>query len=192
MNTGNSRGWARSPQSVALIAAALAISSILGTSFLLIQHFRPSVSSLEHPTQPLTDDQARAQVVDPAKRIVTAAQLREVTGGYILMSCRDAHDPPYQGAVYLTFELPGAGDSDALVYLRRIGEVLIADGWSQGAPPNEHLFGHTLTKDGVTVIFYRNSERGNVGTMQLYGECRNTSDHTGDATGWTDVTGQLR
>jgi hypothetical protein len=43
---------------VALIAAALAVSLILGTSFLPIQHFRPSISSLEHPAQPLTDDQA--------------------------------------------------------------------------------------------------------------------------------------
>lgn len=182
---------ARWPWSVALIAAALTLSLLLGTAFLLVSHLRPSARAIDHPAAPLTDGQTMAQVMGPAKEIVTVAQLQTATAGYLLMSCRNAHDPPYQGAVFLDFRLPTASNGDTLVYLRRVRDALVANGWSEGLPPNRHLSGHALDKAGVTAIFYQNPDQANFGTMQLYGECRNTTDHTGDRSGWTDVTGQL-
>jgi len=192
MNVSSSRRWVDSPSSVALIAAALAVSLISGTGFLLIAHLRPPVSSLDRPAQPLTDSQTMAQVMEPAKEIVAIAQLQAPTGGYILMSCRDLHDPPYQGAVYLNFRFPVAGKADTLAYLEKMGNALVANGWTEGPPPNEHAFGQTLKKNGVTAIFYQNADQANFGTVQLYGECRNTTDHANDSTAWTDVTSQLR
>jgi hypothetical protein len=192
MNTSNSLHWAHSRQSVALIAAALAMSLILGTGFLLIQYFRPPVGSLDHPAQPLTDTQAMAQVMRPAREITTTAQLQAATGGYLLMSCTDLHHPPYQGAVFMNFQLPSAGKNDMLLYFRKIADALVANGWTEGLPPNQHLLGHTLTKHGVTAIFYPNPDRASFGIMQLYGECRDMTDHANDTSAWTDITGQLR
>lgn len=192
MNVSSSRRWVDSASSVALIAAALAVSLISGTAFLLITHLRPLVSSLDRPAQPLTDSQTLAQVMEPAKEIVAIAQLQAPTGGYILMSCRDLHDPPYQGEVYLNFRFPVAGKADTLAYLEQMGNALVANGWTEGLPPNQHALGQTLKKNGVTAIFYQNADQANYGTVQLYGECRNTTDHANDSTAWTDVTSQLR
>ena len=177
---------------MALTAAALGMSLILGTTFLLIEHFRPAGGSFDHPGQPLTDSQTMAQVVEPAKHIVGIAELQAATAGYMLVSCRDQHDPPYQGAVHLTFQIPTTTKADALVYLQKIAATLVADGWTEGVPPNRHLFGHALSKSGVSAIFYQNPDQPNFGTMQLDGECRNTTDHADDSTAWTDVTSQLR
>ncbi len=192
MNVSNSRRRVDPPLWVALIAAALAMSLILGASYLLIQHLHPSAGSIDHPAQPLTDSQTMAQVVEPAKEIVAVAQLQEATGGYVFMSCRDLHDPPYQGAVYMNFKLPTVTKTDTLVYLREIGDALVANGWTEGLASNQHLFGHTVKKDGVIAIFYQNPDQANYGSMQLYGECRNTTDHANDSTTWTDVTSALR
>jgi hypothetical protein len=181
-------GWARSPRTVALISAALIMSLLLATAFLLVDHFRPSTGVLDHPAQPLSDRQAMAQVVEPAKEIVAIAQLKGSTGGYLLESCRDLQHPPYQGAVYMTFDLPTADTGDALVYLQKMAGTLVADGWTEGLPPNQHQFGHTLTRNGITAIVYRDPDQPKVAAMQVYGECRNTTDHAADPTGWTDIT----
>ena len=192
MNDGSSRRGINSPQSVTLIAVALGISLVLGTAFVLIEHFRPSVSALDRPAQPLTDGQTMAQVMEPAKQIVAVARLQAATGGYTLMSCRNLHDPPYQGEVYLNFRLPGTSKADTIAYLDEVSDALRAAGWAEGLPENQHLFGHTLTKNRVTAIFYPNADQANFATMQIYGECRNTTDHTNDSTAWTDVTDELR
>ena len=176
---------------MALTAAALGMSLVLGTAFLLIQHFRPAVGSLDHPAHPMTDSQTMAQVLEPAKQIVGIAQLRAATAGYMLMSCRNLRDPPYQGAVYLDFQMSTTTKGEAPVYLQKIADTLVADGWTEGLPPNQHPFGHTVLKNGVTAIFYQNPDQPSFGTMQLYGECRNSNDHARDSTAWTDVTNQL-
>jgi hypothetical protein len=92
----------------------------------------------------------------------------------------------------MNFQLPSAGKNDMLLYFRKIADALVADGWTEGLPPNQHLLGHTLTKHGVTAIFYPNPDRASFGIMQLYGECRDMTDHANDTSAWTDITGQLR
>lgn len=191
MDAGDSRRWAPPPWMVPTLAAALTMSLLLATAFLLVDHFRQSAGPLDHPAHPLTDRQAMAQVLEPAREIVAIAQLRGATGGYLLMSCRDSHDPPYQGAAWVDFRLPTGGTEDARVYLQNMAEALVADGWTEGLPPNQHQFGHTLDKNGVIAIVYRNPDRPNFATMQIYGECRNTTDHAADQTGWTDITPML-
>ncbi len=68
---------------------------------------------------------------------------------------------------------------------------MTARGWTEGLPPNRHPGGRTFTRDGVTVIYFRNDDRSNRATMQIYGECRNVTDHRTDTTGWVDVTAAL-
>jgi hypothetical protein len=172
----------------ALIAAALVVSVALGACFLLIQALRPSVDdALNHPDHPLSDDQARAQVVEQARQIDAVGHLQRASGGYTFISCKNESDPPYQGAVYLTFDLP----SDAVAYFEDLAAALVARGWREGSPPSRDMPGKTLSKDGVTAIFNRNGDSLRIGTVRLYGECRDVNDHRRDTTAWVDITDQL-
>ncbi len=187
---GRRGGWLRSNQIRALIVAALAVSLLLGGAFLLVERLHSTASDvLEHPANPVTDDQSKAQVVEPAKQIVTLTGLQTVSAGYLLMSCTNRDDPPYQGAIYLTFSLPAPARADT--YFPGLVATLIDHGWTEGLPPNNHAFGSTLTKNGVTVIIYRQDDSPGLGILRIYGQCRNTNDHRRDTTGWVDITGDV-
>jgi hypothetical protein len=180
----------RSPGVRALIFAALAMSLLLGGAFLLVGKLHSSPSdSLDHPVNPVSDDQSEAQVVEPAKHIVTRAGLQTTSAGYLLMSCKDRKDPPYQGAIYLNFAVPAAVGADK--YFPSIAETLVTDGWVEGLPQDNHVFGRALSKDAVTAIVYRDSDDPNVGVLRMYGQCRNMNDHRNDTTGWIDITGEF-
>jgi hypothetical protein len=170
-------------RSVVLLLLALTTAVAAGLVFLVL---RSHGNALDHPAHPLNDEQARAQVVEPAKQIVVVAKLQDAVGGYILMSCKNQTDPPYQGAIYLTFDLPKSLD-----YFDQIAATMVAHGWQKGLPPSQYLFGATVYKDGVTAILYRDPDRRTSGIMKMYGECRNTANHRNDTTGWTDITDQL-
>ncbi|WP_197498852.1 MULTISPECIES: hypothetical protein [unclassified Mycobacterium] len=188
---GGKRGKSlRSKQIRALIAVALALSLLLGAAILMIDrlHSTPA-DALDHPASPVSDDQSRTQVVQSARNVVAAAALRTASAGYSLMSCKNRDDPPYQGAVYLTFSVPAAPRAD--MYFARIAATLTDHGWTEGLPPNNHAFATTFTKDAVTVIVYRHDDEPNVGVLRVYGECRNMTDHRADATAWTDITGEF-
>lgn len=180
----------RTRQVRAAIAAALAIPLLLGGVFLLVDRFHSSPDDyLDNPANPINDDQAQAQVVEPAKQIVSVAGLHTTSAGYLLMSCRNRADPPYQGAIYLTFALPAGVRAD--VYLGKTAAVLASHGWAEGLPPSTDAFGKTLSKDDVTAIISRHGDDDRLGVLRLYGQCRNTSDHRNDTTAWSDITGQL-
>ncbi len=173
-----------------LIAATLAVSLLLGGAFLVIDRFHSTPADvLDHPTDPINDDQSRAQVVESAKQIVALTGLRTASAGYVLMSCKDRDNPPYQGAIYLTFALPPATRADT--YLPGVGATLIGHGWAEGLPPNNHPFAKTLSKDGVTVIIYRQEDEPSLGVLRIYGQCRNMTDHRHDTTTWVDITEQV-
>jgi hypothetical protein len=173
------------PRSAALLIGALAISLILGTGFLLINDRHADSPNLSG--EPLTDAKAAEQVVDAARQIVTVAKLQQPAGGYRFVSCRNANEPPYQAAIYMSFRLPSA---NSVKYLGDVAAAMVAHGWTEASSVGEH-FGRKLTKSGVTSIFYRNADDPDFATMRLYGECRNTTDHRNDNPVWTEVTAQL-
>jgi hypothetical protein len=105
------------------------------------------------------------------------------------MSCTNADDPPYQGAIYLNFDVPGAMDTPR--YFGSIAAAMTTKGWTEAMRPSGHPGGRTFTRNGVTVIYFRDTDQDDRATMQIYGECRVTTDHRADATGWVDVTGSL-
>jgi hypothetical protein len=180
---GNRTRRAGPLRSLVLLLGVLAAVVAAGAVFLVVR-MRGDVAN--PPAQPLSDEQTKTQVIEPAKQIVTVADLRGASGGYILMSCRNEADPPYQGEIYATFDLPTSVD-----YFDRVAAAMVPRGWHKGLPPNQYLFGTTLYKDGVTVILYRDPDRRTSGVMKVYGECRNTANHRNDSTGWTDITDQL-
>jgi hypothetical protein len=178
----SSGGWIRSPQSLALLWAALAMSLVLGAGFLVVTA-RPPTAPSQH-AEPLSDAQAVEQVVNSAKQIVAAAQLQDATGGYAFVSCTNEDEPPYQVALYMSFRLP---HNDWVRYLHDVAAAMIADGWADSPAMAEH-FGQKLTRDGVTSVFHRSLVDRRVATMRVYGECRNTADHRDDNPAWTEVS----
>jgi len=181
----------RSRPAVLLIAAALSLSLILAVSFVVLHMFREMRGAAVEPVaNPLTDEQSKTQVLEPARDNVAAGNLRGVSGTYLLMSCESNDDPPYQGAVYLNFDVPGVMETPK--FFGSVATAMTTHGFREGQPPNRHPGGRTLTRNGVTVIFYRNDDTSTRGTMQIYGECRNVTDHRQDPTGWVDITAALR
>jgi hypothetical protein len=149
-----------------------------------------ATDAVEHPSGTATDEQTKTEVVEQARRLVAIARLQQPTASYLLMSCKDRDDPPYQGAVYLTFTL--AADARPDEYFQTIAAAMVAHGWSAGLPPNQRLFGKSLSKDGVTAILYQDGDSANHGIARVYGRCRDMNDHRNDTTGWVDISSQLR
>jgi hypothetical protein len=180
----------RAPRVRALLVAALTVSLLLGGAFLVVSALRPSpLERLDHPGNPVSDDATAAQVVGAAQQIVSLAGLQTKSAGYLLMSCKNQNDPPYQGAIYLTFTLPAGARPDT--YFKTIASTLVSRGWTEGLPPNEHAWGKTVSKDAVTAIIYPHGDDPSLGILRAYGECRDTHDHHKDASGWTDITNQF-
>jgi hypothetical protein len=196
MKAGAGRGaghgqWSRSRWARPVIAAALAVPLVLGGAFLAVDRLHTTPSDVfDHPVNAASDEQTEAQVVESARQIVAAAGLQTTNAGYLLMSCTNRDDPPYQGAIYLTFTLPAGMGPDT--YFPTVAGALEARGWKEGLPPADHTFGKTLTRDAMIAVIYRQDDDSGLGVLRLYGECRNTHDHRNDSTGWVDVTGQLR
>jgi hypothetical protein len=176
--------WLHSTRSAVLALAALATVLAVAAGLLWLSSRRDEQIHLSG--EPMSDAQAAGQVVASAKQIVSAAQLRDATGGYSFVSCKNESEPPYQVTVYMTFRLP---QNNSVKYLNDVAASLVAHGWTPAPVMDEH-FGHKLTKDGVTAMFYRNGGT-EFATMRLYGECRNTGDHRNDNPAWTELTGQL-
>ena len=180
----------RSPAARVLLAGALGSVLFLGGAFLAVGRLHSSAAdAVEHPSHTATDDETKTEVIEQTKSLVAAARLQQPTAGYLLMSCTNRDDPPYQGAVYLTFTLPAEARPDE--YFQTIAAAIVAHGWSAGLPPNQRLFGKSLSKDGVTAILYQDGDSANHGIARVYGRCRDMNDHRNETTGWVDISSQL-
>jgi hypothetical protein len=180
----------RSPATRALIAATSVTALIIGGAYVAIDRLHaPANNAVEHPGPAATDAQTQTEVVEHARDIASITGLRRPTAGYLLMSCKNRDDPPYQGAVYMDFELPP--DIDADHYFRGVADAMAARGWREGLAPNEHMFGRNLSKDGVNAILYPDRDTPLRGVARIYGQCHDISDHRGAKAEWTDVTDRL-
>lgn len=180
----------RSRSSRLLIAAALLMSAVLAVTFIIMHRvYDLRGPAVEAPPNPITDEQAKEQVLGSARQLVGAGKLKAATGTYLLISCSPENVAPYQGSAYLSFDTPSITETPA--YFRQIARSLAARGWTEGLPPGHHPGGHTLVKDGVTAVYYRHPDVPRRAVVQVYGECRNMTDHQSDRTGFLDITGQL-
>lgn len=178
MNSIRLRSWS----TILLIAGGLLIALILGSLLLMRGTGRPPVAAF-------SDDEARQQVLEPARQFVSAGQLKAVNGTYLLLSCASEEKPPYQGAMYVNFDIPSIAETP--VYFRQIAKAMTERGWHEGLPPGHHPGGHTMAKDGVVAYFYRDPDRAGRGLLEIRGECRDTSDHQRDTNGFVDVTAEI-
>jgi len=177
----------RSPAARMLTATTLLTALIVVAAVLTIDWMHSTAAdAVEHPGPAATDGQSETEVVEQAKDIVAIVGLAQPTADYSLVSCKNRDDPPYQGTVYLNFVLPIDVSADA--YFRAAAAALVARGWREGPPPNQHLFGRSQSKDGVSALLYPDRDSSTRGILHMHGQCRNTTDHRGDSSAWVDVT----
>ena len=171
-----------------LLAAALLCSLALGAAFVVV-HRVYDLRGLSRDVVPLSDDQSRRQVVEPARRFINAGSLRVASATYLLESCSAEERPPYRGQAYLLFEVPTITKTRAV--FADLARAMTAQGWKVGTAPGHHPEGWTLAKDGVVAVYYRHPDIPDRGVLQIDGECRNLTDHQLDTTGFVDITGEL-
>lgn len=189
MNDAESSGL-RSPAARALTLVILSTALIVAGVYLAVDRLHAKASdAVEHPGPAATDAQTQTEVVQHARDIVAIAGLRQPTGAYLLMSCKNRDDPPYQGAVYLNFQLPTDVTPDE--YFRTVSATMVAHGWREGPPANQHLFGRNLSKDGINAILYPDRDTSTHGVARVYGQCRDVTDHRGAKADWIDITDRL-
>ncbi|WP_199182821.1 hypothetical protein [Mycobacterium sp. 4858] len=172
----------------ALLTSVLVVAVLLG-GCAPVQEKPPAsgpTNPYEDTAHPMSDDQTRAQVIEPARQIVAAANLDGVSGAFSFASCNDQGDPPFQGTVTLSFLIHG--DPDA--YFQQVRTAMIAHGWSDGAPPGQHYHGATLNKDGVAASISFMPSDHSYGQIILDGQCRNMGNHKGEGQ-WTNINDQL-
>ncbi|WP_231987499.1 hypothetical protein [Mycobacterium sp. E2238] len=160
-----------------VLLQALALLALGGCSFV-----NPHRQDIDHPANPLSDQQTRDQVIEPAKQIAQYAQLQDPAGRFDYSSCNDQGDPPYRGVVSMSFTLPNGqtdgppSTADPNTSFQRIAATMVAHGWNDGPPPDWHSYGRVLNKDGVVAVMTQDPASGR-GKLQLYGECRNMTNH---------------
>lgn len=147
----------------------------------------PHRHDIDHPANPLSDDQAEAQVVDAAKQIAQRVSLPDMYGGFAFESCNDQGTPPYRGVVEMSFKPPGDPDT----FFNQIAATMVAHGWADGPPPGLRPHGKVINQGGVMAVMSSGPNPG-WSRIQLYGECRNMTDHHNDGkTNWVKITDQL-
>ncbi len=140
---------------------------------------------------PMSDDEARAQVVEPTKEIARQAGLQGITGGFSFESCNDQGEPPYRGVTQMNFSLPK--DMEPTKYLEQIATTMVASGWTDGPPPGLRPFGTVIHKGPIMAIMSQDATYKEEGYVQVSGECRNMVDHHNDRkTIAVDITDELR
>lgn len=174
-----------------LIAATQLMCLILGLTFIVLhrKHVHHG-AAVEAPAHPLTDDETKQQAVSAARQFITDGRLKAVEATYLLMSCRTEDEPPYQGSVYVDFDIPPV--TVAPRYLPDLVKAMASRGWTPGLDPNQHPGGQIMTNNGVTALVYRNPDVRGRGVLQVYGECRNVTDHRLDPTGFVEINDLLK
>src|SRR5215510_6591925 len=119
-------GWLRWQRFAVLVLAAL--TTVLAVAAGVLWFSDRSAGEVPLQGEPMTDAQAAGQVLASARQIVSIAELRDASGGYAFVSCKNANEPPYQVTVYMTFRLP---QDNSVKYLRDVGAAMVAHGWAR-------------------------------------------------------------
>jgi hypothetical protein len=132
---------------------------------------------------PISPQQARAEVVDAARDIVTTLHAEVTEALFSYESCNDQGEPPFRGVVGLSLWMPGV-PHDQPANPQTVIKALVADGWSTDSDFISHS--PTLRKNKVNIILNvvprppasvkLNSHVG----VDINGQCRDTFDHRKD------------
>ncbi|PRC50552.1 hypothetical protein C6A85_68805, partial [Mycobacterium sp. ITM-2017-0098] len=95
-------------------------------------------------------EQSRAEVVDAARELVQAAELRITYASFQWEWCNDQGEPPFRGRVDLAWEVP-VGETSPAVSKRIAATAAQQPGWAAGPPPGLQPTGDVVHTGGVMV-----------------------------------------
>jgi hypothetical protein len=153
-----------------------------------------SSASQQSPSKPsfvpMPDPASIQQVIDPAKEFVVLNRLQDVSGSFSWVACGGQDEARYYGEARVYFRMPE--DMDAQRYVGTIAHMMVSHGWMDAPAPGERSFGTLIHTSEVRAIITGGSrDNPETGQIQLLGECRNTTDHRGNATA-VSITDRLR
>jgi hypothetical protein len=146
----------------AFIAAAAAVLTGCGT----MNSLAGEVSN------PMTPEQAKAQVVDAARDVGRIVELPADRAFFSRSSCNDQGESPFRGQVNIFYAVP-ADPVDAGAAFDKIKSQLQAAGWTSDGDFKSH--GTTLKKNSVEAVLYPADASVADVLVILYGECRDTT-----------------
>ncbi|BBY27241.1 hypothetical protein [Mycolicibacterium sediminis] len=126
----------------------------------------------------MSDAQTRAQVVEPAQRLVQSVGLQLRGATFRFSACTDQGVAPFRGLVEMGFTFPPGTVKEA--YVDEIVKAMADDGWSDGAPAGKKPYGRAMHQGEVMALVSPNPDHPDRGIVEIYGECRNAADHSGD------------
>lgn len=139
---------------------------------------------------PMPDPASIQQVLDPAKEFVVLNRLQDVSGSFSWVACGGQDQALYHGEARVYFRMPE--DIDPQRYVGKIAHMMVSHGWMDGPVPGERPFGTLIHTNEVRAIITGGTrDNPETGQIQLLGECRNTTDHRGDASA-VSITDRLR
>jgi hypothetical protein len=150
-----------------LLAAVTALPMFSGCA--MVNKVKDGVSD------PMTPEEAKAQVIAAARDVVKALRLKDVGATFRYEACSDEGKPPYHGLVQIDYaHAPTYEGSQAEV--QAFAEQLRRDGWSSDSGFASHAT--SLARNNVVTLLRPYATNGS-GGIEVRGECRDVTDHRG-------------
>jgi len=125
---------------------------------------------------PMTPEEAKAQVIAAARDVVKTLQLKDVGATFRYEACRDEGKPPYRGLAQIDYtHVPTYEGSQ--VEIAAFVDTLRLDGWSTDSGFASHAA--SVTKDNIVTLLRPYAPNGS-GGIEVRGECRDVTDHRGN------------
>lgn len=154
-----------------ITAALVVLLSLVGCTDIVLNSISP--------------EEARRQVVDVSRQIVSDLGGDVVGAKFGYSSCNDQGEAPFRGHTRLALWMPRA-DRFREVTAESVLDRLRQHGWQ--TDPDFHSHGSTFKRDGVDVNVWvipppKPDKPPNAHVIiNVYGECRDTFDHRADRT----------
>ena len=122
---------------------------------------------------PMTPEEAKAQVVAAARDVVKTLQLNGVGATFRFEACSDDGKPPYRGLVLIDYAHATTYDASQ-AEVQGFVEQLRRAGWSGDSDFASHS--PSVAKGNVVALLRPYAPNGS-GGIEIRGECRDVTDH---------------
>ncbi len=142
-----------------------------------------ALSGCAEVRDPITPQQARAEVIEAARDITSSLQFEVSEAKFSYESCNDEGEPPFRGVVNVLYWAPGVPHNQP-VDPQQVIRLLAAHGWSTDSDFTSHS--PTLRKNKINIIVTVSPhppagvELGAHVGVNVDGQCRDTFDHRSD------------
>ena len=127
-------------------------------------------------SDPMTPEEAKAQVIAAARDVVETLQLKDVGATFRYEACSDEGRPPYRGLVQIDYAHSATYEGSQSEVERYVDD-LRRNGWSTDSGFATHAA--SVAKDNVITVLRPYAPNGS-GGIEVRGECRDATDHRGN------------